>query len=317
MKKNYLVTGGSGFIGRSIVLSLLKKGESVRVLDNESRGSFDKFGKLSEKIEFIKGDIRDIKIVDDACQGISTVIHLAYINGTQTFYEKPDLVLDVAVKGMVNILDASIKNNVQEFFFASSSEVYNEPSLIPTPESTPLIVPDPYNPRYSYSGGKIIGELLAINNGNKFKKMVIFRPHNVYGPAMGFEHVIPQFILGINKLKKHNKTEFKIQGNGDQSRSFIYIDDFTDAFMLLLSNAKTLQTYNIGRQDEVLIKDLVKLCSRAMEYEVELVPGKINPGSPQRRCPDVAKITKLGFRPRVSLRDGVKKTAQWYIANPS
>lgn len=317
MKKNYLVTGGSGFIGRSVVLSLLKKGELVRVLDNESRGSFDKFGKLSEKIEFIKGDIRDIRLVEDACRGISTVIHLAYINGTQTFYEKPDLVLDVAVKGMMNILDVSIKNKVQEFFFASSSEVYNEPSLIPTPESTPLIVPDPYNPRYSYSGGKIIGELLAINNGNKFKKMVIFRPHNVYGPAMGFEHVIPQFILGINKLKKHKKTKFKIQGNGDQSRSFIYIDDFTEAFMLLLDKAKTHQTYNIGRQDEILIKDLVKLCSNAIEYEVELVPGEIAAGSPQRRCPEVTKITKLGFSPKVSLKDGVKKTAQWYLKNPS
>ena len=81
---------------------------------------------------------------------------------------------------------------------ASSSEVYQTPPQVPTDESAPLVVPDPLNPRYSYGGGKIISELMAINYGRKyFERVLIFRPHNVYGPDMGFEHVIPQFALRL------------------------------------------------------------------------------------------------------------------------
>jgi nucleoside-diphosphate-sugar epimerase len=97
---------------------------------------------------------------------------------------------------MINVLDACIYNNVKNFFLASSSEVYQTPPIVPTDERVPLSVPDVLNPRYSYGGGKIACELLAVNYGRKFfDQMVIFRPHNIYGPAMGWEHVIPQLCM--------------------------------------------------------------------------------------------------------------------------
>ena len=150
MKKRVLITGGTGFIGSVLVKALVNSGESVRVLDNQSRGSMRRLDGFEGKFEMLKGDIRDPKVVEKACKGIDSVLHLAYINGTEFFYTKPELILEVGVKGMVNVLDGCIKHHVQELLLISSSEVYQTPPIIPTPETVPLVVPDPLNPRYSY-----------------------------------------------------------------------------------------------------------------------------------------------------------------------
>ena len=186
MKRCYLVTGGLGFIGSALVRRLVKVGHKVRVLDNQFRSSCTHLKDIEKKFEFIEGDIRDAEVVHRAMRGVDSVWHLAFINGTENFYSKPDLVLEVGVKGMVNVLDACIKEKVGELMLASSSEVYQTPSVVPTNEQVSLSIPDPLNPRYSYAAGKIISELMAINYGRKYlDRVVIFRPHNVYGPDMG------------------------------------------------------------------------------------------------------------------------------------
>ena len=127
------------------------------------------------------------------------VHHLAFVNGTEFFYSQPDLVLDVGVRGMVNVIDSCRKHNIGTLMLASSSEVYQTPPKVPTDETAPLAIPDPLNPRYSYGGGKLISELMAINYGRKyFNRVLIFRPHNIYGPDMGWEHVVPQLALRLN-----------------------------------------------------------------------------------------------------------------------
>ena len=149
------------------------------------------------------------------------VHHLAFVNGTEFFYSQPELVLDVGVRGMVNVIDACRKNNVGTLVLASSSEVYQTPPKVPTAEDAPLSIPDPLNPRYSYGGGKLISELMAINYGRKFfERVLIFRPHNVYGPDMGWEHVIPQFALRLHRLAQAQKSgalRFEIQGTGEET----------------------------------------------------------------------------------------------------
>jgi len=307
--KRYLVTGGAGFIGSSITHKLLEEGNFVRVFDNQFRGSQNKFSKNSH-FEFVQGDIRLIKNVERACKGIDTIVHLAYINGTKYFYEKPDLVLDVGVKGMVNILDAARHHKVKEFFLASSSEVYQNPPIIPTPEDVPLIVPDPYNPRFSYGGGKILSELMAIHIGKTiFKKAVIFRPHNVYGPDMGNEHVIPEL---IKKIVHTDEKIIRIQGSGDETRAFIYIDDFVSGLSLILKRGKNMETYNVGTDEEISIRDLANFLLEASGKNLNVVKGKKREGSPKRRCPDITKLKKLGFKPSVSLNEGLQKTFIWY-----
>ena len=164
------------------------------------------------------GDVRAADTVMKAAAGVEEIHHLAYVNGTQFFYSAPELVLDVAVRGMINVIDACRANRVGTLVLASSSEVYQTPPHTPTDETAPLVVPDPLNPRFSYGGGKIISELMAINYGRKdLERVLIFRPHNVYGPDMGFEHVIPQFCRRLHdaaRARPGGRIPFEIQGDG-------------------------------------------------------------------------------------------------------
>jgi len=277
----YLVTGGTGFIGSALIRRLLKEDFEVRVLDNDSRGMRKRLTDLAEHIEMIKADIRDFKAVQEACRGVDGVCHLAYINGTKFFYEKPELVLDVAVKGMVNVLDACRQEGVQELLLASSSEVYQTPSKIPTDEAVPFSIPDPFNPRYSYGGGKMISELMAIHYGRKyFKRVVIFRPHNVYGPDMGCEHVIPQFILRMKELsqKTQGTIDFPIQGTGKETRAFVFIDDFIDGLMLIIRKGKHLGIYHVGTMEEITVEEAALEIAKYYKREIHIIPGPLMPG---------------------------------------
>ena len=150
MSKSYLITGGLGFIGRSIALSLLQHNNKVIILDNNFRDK--KISNLKDKnLRIYKVDIRKKNELKKICKNIDAVIHLAFINGTNFFYEQPKLVLDVALKGIINILEVCEEKSIKEFFLASSSEVYQNPPKIPTKENVPFSLPDPLNPRYSYA----------------------------------------------------------------------------------------------------------------------------------------------------------------------
>lgn len=316
--KHYLVTGGTGFIGAGLVRALLAAGAKVRVLDNDSRGSKAKFNRDTERLELIIGDIRNPDAVATAMRGVNGVCHLAYINGTEFFYTKPETILEVAVKGMMNVIDACVKHSVGELVLFSSSEVYHTPEKVPTDETVPLTIPDVLNPRYSYSGGKIISELLALNFGRKhLKRVLVLRPHNVYGPDMGWEHVIPQFALRMRELprKTKNAIPFEIQGSGKETRAFMYLDDAVRAAVRVIEKGEHLGIYHIGTSEETTIENLSHEVARCFGLEINVVPGELRAGSPIRRCPDTSKLSQLGFEPRVSLREGLAITVRWYDEN--
>jgi nucleoside-diphosphate-sugar epimerase len=254
--------------------------------------------------------------VSAALRGVDCVCHLAYVNGTEFFYSRPELVLEVAVKGMMIVLDACIEHRVRELVLASSSEVYQTPPAVPTDETEPLCVPDPRNPRYSYGGGKIIAELLAIHYGHKhFDRVLVFRPHNVYGPDMGREHVIPQLVLRL--LERARGTEgpidLPIQGTGTETRAFVYISDLVDGVLRLIADGEHQNIYHIGSDVEITIDTLVREIARCLGREVRPQPGPLQPGGTLRRCPDITKMRRLGYEPRVSLPDGLAETIRWYI----
>jgi nucleoside-diphosphate-sugar epimerase len=310
-KKTFLVTGGTGFIGSNISKLLVNKNYSVKIFDDNSRGSIYNIKNFKKKIKFIKGDIRNKELLNNVLQNTDAVIHLAYVNGTEHFYSKPVQVLDIAVKGILNVIEGCIKNKVKELYLASSSEVYQTPNKIPTDEHESLKIPNIFNPRYSYGGGKILTELMGIHYGKKyFKKLIIFRPHNVYGPNMGYEHVIPQFICRFKKLK--NK-KFKIQGNGNETRSFIFIDDFISAFDLVLRKGKHLNIYNIGTEEKIKISKLAHVISRFFNRKIILNKNWIIKGSVKHRCPSILKIRKLGFKKKYDVYSGLSKTIDWYV----
>ena len=304
-KKTFLVTGGTGFIGSNICQLLIKKNYKVRVFDNNSRGSIRKINSIKNKIKFIKGDIRNKELLNKAMKNTDAVIHLAYVNGTKYFYSKPVLILDIAVRGILNVIEGCLKNNIKELYLASSSEVYQTPNKVPTDEKEILKIPDIFNPRFSYGGGKILTELMGAHYGKKyFKKLIIFRPHNVYGPNMGNEHVIPEFIKRFKFLKGK---KFKIQGSGNEIRSFIYIEDFLQAFNLLLNKGKHLNIYNIGTYEKIKIKDLANKLAKKFGKKITLNRTSLTKGSTKIRTPNINKIKKLGFKAKFNLDKGLSK----------
>jgi len=315
-----LVTGGSGFIGSGLVKALVHAGAQVRVLDDNSRGAARRLADVEKDIEFIAGDIRDAQAVEQAALGMDEVHHLAFVNGTEFFYSAPDLVLDVGVRGMVNVIDACRKQNVGTLILASSSEVYQTPPQIPTDESAPLVVPDVLNPRYSYGAGKLISEIMAINFGRKyFDRVLIFRPHNVYGPDMGWEHVVPQFALRIHaagKRQPSGRLRFEIQGTGQDTRSFCFINDLVAGVMVMREKGAHLGIYHVGTAEEVAIADLAQRIAGLAGREIELVAGKPAPGGTARRCPDISKLGQLGYKPHVPLAQGLPPTLDWYWGHP-
>lgn len=317
-----LVTGGLGFLGAPLVGRLVRAGHAVRVLDDASRGRADKLGDVASSVEVVSADIRDGDAVRRATAGCDTVFHLAYVNGTRFFYERPKHVLDVGVRGMLNVLDAAVAENIAQLFVASSSEVYQTPPAVPTDEAVPLSIPDVGNPRYSYGGGKILCELMTLNWAREhFERAVIFRPHNVYGPDMGWEHVIPQFAVRMTRLRTEAEStppvtvKFPIQGNGSETRAFCHVDDFTDGLMVLLDKGAHRHVYHIGTREEVSIADLARRVARVLHVDVDLQAGPLAAGGTPRRCPEIAKLEALGYAPRVTLDAGLESTVEWYSAN--
>jgi len=309
--KNYLVTGGAGFIGSAITKRLIHKGNSVTVLDDFSRGDISKLEKVNQDINFINADICDtkkiIKVFKD--NNFSGVVHLAYINGTKNFYTRPEEVLKVAISGIQNVIEGIRLAKIKEFYLASSSEVYQSPKVFPTPEDIKLVVPDPSNPRYSYGLGKILQEFMALNFLKEVEKIIIFRPHNIYGPDMGFDHVVPELFLKINE-----STEgfIELKGNGKQQRSFCYIEDFLQAFEILIDAQTPSGIYNIGSYFETEIIEIAntiaQLYNRKLEFRTSLAPL----GETSRRVPDLSKLEKMGYVPKYSVKKGLELYQIWF-----
>lgn len=309
------MTGGTGFIGAALVRALIARGDRVRSLDNGSRGAVRRLGDVASDVELLNGDIRDRAAVTGAMQGIERVVHLAYVNGTRHFYQRPELVLEVAVKGIVNVIDACISSGVGELVLASSSEVYQSPPRVPTDETAPLSVPDPHNPRYSYGGGKIIAELMALNYGRRhIPRVLVFRPHNVYGPDMGWEHVIPQLAIRVRDLARAaaGPVSLPIQGTGTETRAFIHIDDLVNGVLRVLEAGEHLGIYHIGGTEEMTIAELARQIGLCFSREVRVIPGDLREGSTVRRCPDISKLRALGYEPQVPLSAGLPPTVRWY-----
>ncbi len=311
-----LVTGGSGFIGAALVRELVAAEHDVRVLDDHSRGKPARLASLEGQIELVCGDVRDYDAVRAATEGCEVVWHLAYINGTRFFYERPDAVLEVGVKGAIHTIDAALDAGVRRYVLASTSETYNQPSHVPTREDERLMIPDITNPRFSYGGGKITSELLTLHlGGRRGLETVIFRPHNIYGPDMGFEHVIPEVVARIvertDGLKKKH-IELPIQGDGSETRAFCYIDDGARGAFLAGERGESGHVYHLGTQHEVSIRALIEGIGEALDVRLDIVPGPLREGGTKRRCPDITKLSALGYTPEISLEEGLARTARWY-----
>ena len=302
-----LVTGGSGFIGSNLVKELSKKHEVI-AFDNGFRVGFGNLETI-DNVSLIKGNVLEKDDWEQLPKDIDFAFHLAAINGTKFFYEIPSKVIEVNVLGTMNFMNWIENTTAKRFFFASSSEVYGFPKIFPTPETESLVIPDPLNPRFSYSSSKMIGETICINFAKSLGlDFVIGRFHNIYGPRMGFEHVIPEFIR-----KCVNEEPFVVQSDGSETRCFCYISDAINALILLMNNTKSNNSiFNIGTTEETEIRKIIPMLEEIDGKKIEPEYKEFKNAGTPRRVPDIKKIEELGYAPQIALREGLDMTYKWY-----
>lgn len=311
-----VVTGGGGFIGAYLVKRLVKDGWDVAVVDSLVRGDVARFAEVEKEVEIFAVDVRDESSLERAFSGAEVVMHLAAINGTENFYKRPELVLDVGIRGALAVVNAGRLAGVPDLVVASTAEVYQTPKIIPTPETIPLTLPDSLNPRYSYGGSKIVSELIAFNYAQEhYRQVQVFRPHNVYGPNMGWKHVIPQFItraLGAVPQARGGKVPFPIQGDGSETRAFCFVDDIVDGILAMYRFGGHREIFHIGNDEEVTIADLAQRVGSCLDIDLRIEPGEAPVGGTPRRCPDIGKMRSIGYQPKVELDQGLQLTVDWY-----
>ncbi len=311
-----LITGGSGFIGAHLAKWCANEDHEVHICDNNSRGKNDEF--ISDLVDNKKVvvkvlDLTNKEEVESLPRDYDIVFHLAAINGTENFYNIPYTVMEVAIQSTANLLSHFKDTNVK-FVFSSSSEAYAgsikiNPLLIPTSEDVPCTIDDVLNERFSYGGSKLACEIMI----NSFHKQYgldyqIIRYHNIYGPRMGTKHVMPQFI----KRAKDQESPFSIFGS-TQTRAFCYVDDAVRA-TLELGLTPQQGIFHIGNElEEVDILSVAKMVNEWYGNDVVYLIKEAPQGSVQRRCPDTSKLQRtLGYSPRISLKEGLRKTLEWY-----
>lgn len=310
-----LVTGGCGFIGTNLIDLLLSSGGyEISVLDNLSAGSIkylkDVLGshKLGlPYVDFVKGDIRSMSAVKQACKGVHAVVHLAAHAGVVPSVENPFYDAEVNVSGTLNLLEASRKAGVERFVFASS----NAPLGVQSPPMNEDKAPRPLSP---YGASKLAGEgYCSAFWGSYGLKTVVLRFSNAYGPwSMHKASVVARFIKdGMSR------GTFTIYGDGSQTRDFIYSEDISRAIVgVLESRSPDIcgETFHLGTGQETRVRDLAEIIKGLFGGNVETVFEPERAGEIKRNYSDIGKAGKvLGFSPSVSLEDGVKKVFDWFI----
>lgn len=310
-----LVTGAAGFIGSFLVERLLREGYEVAGVDDLSRGSLRNLEQIQaseqSRFHFYRADAAG-QLPKDAMDGASVIFHYAAINGTQHFYDRPLDVLRVNFEALANVTDAALRSStVERVVFSSSSEVYGEPSVVPTDEDEPCVVPDTSNPRNSYALSKMAGENYLLSAARKHGLgYLIFRIFNTYGPRMdssGYGQVIPEFIR-----KALLDREFTVIGDGSQTRSFCFIEDHIELTWRAYRSARD-GVLNLGNAQETSVGELarriLRLAGRSTDYRC--LPAR--EGDIRRRVPDTRRIeAATGFRTKVPLAVGLERTFSWY-----
>jgi UDP-glucose 4-epimerase/UDP-glucuronate decarboxylase len=316
MAEKALITGGAGFIGLHLARRLVEQGTQVTLLDNFSRAALDDdLERLLPAVTVVKHDLT-LPLPDDIGSDFDQVYHLAAIVGVRYSNDMPHHVLRTNILATINVLDWCRRSNGAALCFASSSEAYAQSvwagvAPIPTPETVPLLVPDMDVPRSSYGASKIMGELLCLSYARAFAfPLRVIRYHNVYGPRMGYEHVIPQFI----ERALERRDPFDVFG-GDQSRAFCYVDDAVEATLQLMALPQSGPLIvNVGNDlAETRIEDLARMLFRIVGISPVLNLCSPPAGSPERRRPDLTQLRRLiGYQPNVDLARGLRLTYEWY-----
>ena len=310
-----LLLGGAGFIGLHLARRLLADGHAVTIVDDFSRGRRDPaLAELAGRADVRSADLTDPASYAAIDPGWDQIYLLAAVVGVRNVESDPARVIRVNTLALMHLLDWIGPGD--RLFFASTSEAYAGGVTaglvpVPTPEHVPLVIEDVAAPRFAYGVSKMLGEAAVLHTARaKGFSAVIGRFHNIYGPRMGADHVIPELALRAAR----GEDPFVLYGS-EQSRAFCYVDDATEAMIRLMAAPEASgRIVHIGDDtEETNIGDLAKLVLRVAGADPVIRKVPAPPGSVARRCPDLALLRELtGYEPGVSLEEGVRRTYEWY-----
>jgi UDP-glucose 4-epimerase len=308
-----LVTGGAGFIGSHLVDRLMKKGYEVRVLDNLSAGRVDNIKHWigNERFEFIKGDMVDIDIVKKALEGVDVVFHLAANPEVRISYQSPEKLYESNVTITYNLLEAMRTSDVEYLVFTSSSTVYGEADIIPTPENY-----GPLKPISVYGGAKLAAEAIISGYAHIFGfKALSLRLANIIGKRSN-HGVIYDF---INKLKK-NPNELEILGDGRQRKSYLHVNDTVEGMLHIFEHfrksGETYDVYNLGNDDWITVREIAEIVSEEMGLNPEfhftggVDGGRGWKGDVKLMLLEIGKAKSTGWKPKMNSYEAVRRTVR-------
>lgn len=318
--KKALIIGGGGFIGSNIAKFLLENRDyAVDVIDNFSRSAGGTVPLLeqyrsSERLKIVNADLTESRNFDILDRDYDYVFMLAAMVGVDKVNAVPHEVIRVNSMLVLNTLEWLRSCDCGRVVFSSTSETYAGTIEafgyeVPTAEAVPLTVEDVSHPRFTYAITKMLGESGFINYARQGNfDAVVVRYHNVYGPNMGFRHVIPHLVERFQK----NEAPFLVYGH-DQTRAFNYIDDAVLGTVLAVEKGMSQEIYHIGDSDEISIESLTRFVGGLLNYSGDYKYAPTFPGSVSRRCPDISKAKNdLGYSPSVAWKSGVTSTVDWY-----
>ncbi|QRF74998.1 dTDP-glucose 4,6-dehydratase [Thermoplasmatales archaeon] len=304
--KTILIAGGAGFIGSHLTESLLDKGYNITVVDDLSSGLEKNLSKVRSKIKFVRSDISEFK----SKEHYDVVVNLA---SRASRVEWETLPVEVALTNSIgnnNLIKLALREK-SLYIYASSSEVYGDPDVVPTPETYVGRV-STTGSRSPYDEGKRFGEALTKGYEREYGLMnIIVRLFNTYGPRMRggdfygrvVDRFVQQAIAGI---------PITIYGDGKQTRSFTYVADSVNALETLIINGKHGEVYNVGNDVETTILDLANEVKRICKSSSPIKFMDLPDYEPRRRSADITKIKNLGFQHKVSLPEGIEKMANYH-----
>ncbi|MFY1636936.1 NAD-dependent epimerase/dehydratase family protein [Solwaraspora sp. WMMB335] len=312
-----LVLGGAGFIGLHLVRRLTAEHHHVTVVDDFSRGRDD--AELASvcvdpAVEVVTGDLTRGGTWAALPRDWDQIYLLAAVVGVRNVEADPARVIRVNSLAALHLMDWI--SSAGTVFFSSTSEVYAGAvdagiATVPTAENVPAMVSDVAAPRFAYAISKLLGESAVLHGARAAGgHAVVGRFHNVYGPRMGVDHVVPE--MSLRAMRGENP--FRVPG-ADQFRAFCHVDDAVEAVVRLMASPDAAgEIVHIGNDaEQTNIADLAKLILRIAGAGAVIAPAPAPPGSVHRRCPDLSKLRRLtGYEPKVTLDDGVGQTFAWY-----
>jgi nucleoside-diphosphate-sugar epimerase len=308
----YLVTGGAGFIGSNTVDELVRRGESVVVLDDLSSGKEENLADVRSKITFIKGSITDIDTVRKAIQEADYVLHLAARTSVPRSVKDPIETNRINIDGTLNVLVAARDAKVKRVVFAASSSAYGETPTLPKIEA---MVPEPISP---YGVTKFVGELYAQTFGRCYGlENVSLRYFNIFGPRQDpsspYSGVLAKFCTAFLE-----ETRPVVFGDGEQTRDFTFVENAVQANLLACEAANAIgRVFNVGTGGRVSLNQVLQSLGRISGRQLEAKYDPPREGDIRDSQADISAAREyLGYEPAVQFEEGLRRTFDWYNSLP-